>query len=65
MTTLKITGMNCQHCVKAVTEALQAVPGVARVEVDLGTGQAQVEGDADAQALVAAVQAAGYEAASA
>ena len=60
MTALKITGMTCQHCVRAATEALQAVPGVVRVEVDLASGLAQVEGSADQAALTAAVQAAGY-----
>jgi copper chaperone len=64
MTTLKITGMNCQHCVRAVTEALEAVPGVTGVAVDLASGLAQVQGEpqdeADSAALVAAVQAAGY-----
>jgi copper chaperone len=60
MTTLKITGMNCQHCVRATTQALEAVPEVTKVEVDLATGLAQVQGEADLEALVAAVQAAGY-----
>ncbi|AFL76374.1 CopZ family metallochaperone [Thiocystis violascens] len=59
---LKISGMSCQHCVKAVTEAIQAVPGVESVEVDLARGVARVAGpaDADANALIAAVIAAGY-----
>jgi len=60
MTSLKITGMTCQHCVRAATEALQAVPGVVRVEVDLASGLAQVQGSADQAALAAAVRAAGY-----
>jgi copper chaperone len=60
MTTLTVTGMNCQHCVRAVTQALEAVPGVTRAEVDLANGTARVEGEADAAALIAAVRAAGY-----
>lgn len=60
MTTLKITGMNCQHCVSSATRALEAVPGVTGVQVDLASGLAQVEGSAAAVALLAAVQAAGY-----
>lgn len=63
MITLKITGMTCQHCVRAATQALEGVPGVARVEVDLASGLAQVDGDADLAALIAAIQAAGYGAA--
>jgi copper chaperone CopZ len=60
MTTLKITGMNCQHCVSSATRALEAVSGVTGVQVDLASGLAQVEGSAAAVALLAAVQAAGY-----
>ncbi|MDA3914141.1 cation transporter [Oleiagrimonas sp.] len=62
MTTLKITGMTCGHCVKAVQQALSDVPGVTRAEVDLQARQAQVEGSADVDALIAAVQEEGYEA---
>jgi copper chaperone CopZ len=62
MTTLKITGMNCQHCVSSAARALEAVPGVTGVQVDLASGLAQVEGSAAAAALVAAVQGAGYSA---
>jgi copper chaperone len=60
MTTLKIAGMTCQHCVRAATQALEAIPGVTRVEVDLASGLARVEGEADLGNLIAAVQAAGY-----
>lgn len=58
--TLVISGMSCQHCVKAVTDALAAVGGVDAVDVDLASGTARVEGQADTAALVAAVVAAGY-----
>ncbi|GGJ70749.1 CopZ family metallochaperone [Deinococcus aquiradiocola] len=61
-TELKITGMTCGHCQSAVTKALRAVPGVQNAQVDLSTGQAIVEGDADLQALVAAVTEEGYTA---
>ncbi|WP_423821117.1 cation transporter [Salinisphaera sp. SPP-AMP-43] len=63
MTKLKIEGMNCQHCVSAVNEALAEVNGVEQVvNVDLDSGIAEIEGDADTQALVAAVREEGYEA---
>ncbi|MEX1184462.1 MAG: heavy-metal-associated domain-containing protein [Gemmatimonadota bacterium] len=42
-TTLRITGMTCDHCVRAVTQALERLDGVARAEVDLTTGRALVE----------------------
>lgn len=63
MIILKIDGMSCMHCVKAVTQALGAVPGVVGVpEVDLASGRAQVEGSAALEDLIAALQAAGYPA---
>jgi copper chaperone len=59
---LKITGMTCNHCVAHTKKTLEAVPGVESVEVTLEPGGAQVKGSAEADALVAAVKAAGYEA---
>ncbi len=40
---LKIGGMSCQHCVQHVTQALQDLPGVTRVTVDLASGKATLE----------------------
>jgi copper chaperone len=58
--TLSITGMSCGHCVRAVTGALESVAGVESVAVDLDLGRASVEGQADIDALIAAVVAEGY-----
>jgi len=63
VTTLAITGMTCNGCVKHVDKALRAVPGVSAVEVSLAGNQAKVVHDpeqAPLAALVAAVDAAGY-----
>ena len=57
------TGMTCGHCVTAVTTELSALPGVADVQVDLGTGAVTVTSAqplAD-DAVRAAVDEAGYE----
>jgi len=43
MTTLKIKGMSCGHCVKAVTKALSEIDGVTGVTVDLESGRATFE----------------------
>jgi copper ion binding protein len=62
-TTLKIDGMSCEHCVKAATNALQAVAGVKSAKVSLKTNSADVDHE-DAvtlEALKAAVVDAGYE----
>ncbi len=58
---LKISGMTCGHCVKSVKAALEAVPGVTEAEVELASGEAEVKGTADAEALCAAVREEGYE----
>jgi copper chaperone CopZ len=63
MIELKVSGMSCQHCSGAVAKALEAVPGVSRVEVNLEGGLARIEGVAAPDALVRAVTEAGYEAA--
>lgn len=63
MRKLKVTGMSCGHCESAVSKALASVPGVERVvEVDRKKELAVVEGDADIQTMIAAVQNLGYTA---
>ena len=32
---IRVDGMSCQHCVKAVSGAVNALPGIESVEVDL------------------------------
>ena len=61
---LKITGMTCNHCVASVKKALESVAGVESVEVILEPGSASINGNADTDALIAAVKAAGYAAVS-
>jgi len=62
-TTYTVTGMTCEHCVRAVSEEVGRIPGVQRVDVDLATGRVDVEaeGPVDRQAFAAAVDEAGYE----
>ncbi len=43
---LKVEGMSCAHCVKAVTSAVSALPGVSGVTVDLGAKTVTVAYDA-------------------
>jgi len=59
---LAIEGMSCASCVGRVEAALQKVAGVTEVAVNLATERATVKGTADAAALAAAVDAAGYDA---
>jgi copper chaperone len=61
MMRLKIEGMTCQHCARAVERALAALPGVERVvDVDVTSGSALVEGAPDLSAVVDAVAGEGY-----
>ena len=61
---LNVNGMTCGSCVASVTRALQSVPGVATVAVDLPSGAAHVatSGDVTIATLTDALAAAGYEA---
>ena len=63
MIKLKVTGMTCEHCEKAVERALSQVAGVDQVvEVDREREVAVVEGRPEEGALLAAVREEGYEA---
>ena len=59
---LAIEGMTCASCVARVERALKAVPGVTGANVNLATERAHVMGQADAAALIRAIEAAGYDA---
>jgi len=41
--TLKVAGMNCQHCQKAVEDVLKNLEGVKDVQVDLEQGTVRVK----------------------
>ena len=60
--TLSVPGMTCGHCKAAIETELGKVPGVASVSVDLDTKLVAVVGTAlDHEALVAAVDEAGFD----
>jgi len=42
---LKVEGMSCEHCVKAITRAVGALPGVSGVSVDLKAKTVSVDHD--------------------
>ena len=58
---LQVQGMSCGHCVKAVEQALREVDGVARTEVSVGHARVECEERVTREALVAALENAGYE----
>ena len=63
MTTINIKGMSCNHCVMAVSKALNEVDGIKDVRVDLAKGEAAFdEGKPiDMDLVRKGIQKAGYE----
>jgi copper chaperone CopZ len=66
VSTLKVTGMTCEHCVRAVTTELSALPGVTSVQVDLQVGALTPvtvisDTELDPTAVAAAIDEAGYQ----
>ena len=58
---LKVVGMSCGHCVKAVTGAIRARDPAARVEVSLADGTVRADTRLTAAEVTAAVAEEGYE----
>ncbi|MDZ7814861.1 MAG: SO_0444 family Cu/Zn efflux transporter [Planctomycetota bacterium] len=57
---LNVRGMTCEHCVKAVTRAIEKVDGVKSVRVDLESGIASVEGNPEVEKITKNVEELGY-----
>ena len=61
-TTLKIDGMSCQHCVMRVKKAIDAVAGVTKSDVAVGSATIQFdESKAKKEDVIAAIEKAGYK----
>ena len=63
MKTIKVKGMSCQHCVQAVTKALEEIDGISGVKVDLAGGEASFEESrpVDGDIIKEKIQKAGFE----
>jgi heavy metal translocating P-type ATPase len=57
---LPVSGMSCAACAGRVERALRALPGVTAANVNLATERAEVTGTATPEALIQAVEKAGY-----
>ena len=55
-----VEGMSCNHCAKAVTQALRQVDPQAQVQVDLAGKKVEVESAQPRQALAQAIADEGY-----
>jgi len=65
--TLKVNGMSCEHCVKAVNNALGAIAGVTDIAVSLKDGAVSFKHDpalAPLETIKAAIIEEGFETAS-
>ncbi|OBI10485.1 heavy-metal-associated domain-containing protein [Mycobacterium scrofulaceum] len=60
----RVDGMSCGHCESAVREEVSRLPGVERVDVSADTGRLVITSSSplDANAVLGAVDEAGYEA---
>ena len=61
MQVFNVQGMSCGHCVKAITQALQAKDPAASVRVDLAAKEVGVESALTADQVIAAISEEGYE----
>ncbi|KAB0546377.1 heavy-metal-associated domain-containing protein [Pseudomonas argentinensis] len=62
MQIFKVQGMTCEHCVKAVTGAVQAIDASAQVQVDLAAGEVRVHTTHPVDQVLEAIINEGYKA---
>ncbi len=62
MDTLKIKGMSCKHCVGAVEKALEKIPGLSQIAVNLEAGEVTFANNGvERQQIRAAISKIGFE----
>lgn len=62
METLKIKGMSCQHCVGSVQKALEAIPGLSEIVVNLDAAEASYKNEnVSREDIRAAISKIGFE----
>jgi copper chaperone len=63
MSEVKVKGMSCGHCAAAVTKAMQSLPGVSHVQVDLASGRVSYDSanPIPQEDLARVIKIAGYE----
>jgi copper chaperone len=62
MQVFNVQGMSCGHCVKAITQALQAKDPEASVRIDLAAKEVGVDSALTADQVIAVITEEGYEA---
>ena len=61
VTTARINGMSCSHCVRAVFTALGGVPGIERADVSIGQAIIEHDGTVTQDAIREVISIAGYD----
>jgi copper chaperone len=56
----KVSGMSCGHCVRAITQAIQALDPQAQIQVNLAQATVNIESSLTQAAIAAAIEEAGY-----
>ena len=59
--TYRVPGVSCGHCSSSISAQLEQVEGVEGVDVDLDTKTVTVRGSVSREAVVAAIDEAGYD----
>ncbi|MGF6694523.1 copper chaperone [Metapseudomonas resinovorans] len=62
MQVFKVQGMSCGHCVRAITQAVQARDQAAEVQVDLAAGEVRVASRLAEGQVLEAIREEGYQA---
>jgi copper chaperone len=60
ITHVRVEGMTCQHCVRAVFTALAGVEGITRADVRIGSIDVEHDGNVTVDQIREAVELAGY-----
>ncbi|CAI8811079.1 Copper chaperone CopZ [compost metagenome] len=60
MQVFNVQGMSCGHCVRTITQALQAKDPAASVRVDLAAKEVGVESGLSAEQVISAISEEGY-----
>ena len=61
MATVSIKGMSCPHCTASTKKALESVPGISNVEVNLEQANAHYDGNVHSDIVEDAIRKIGFE----
>lgn len=61
MQVFNVQGMSCGHCVKAITQAVQALDPAASVRVDVAAREVGVESTLNEDQVITAIREEGYD----